>query len=600
MNVSEKASVYEFSGFRLDAAHRKLLSPAGAPLHLTSRVFDTLLYLLEHRGELVDKAALMQAVWPGAVVEENNLNQAITALRKALGEKRGEHRFIVTEPGRGYRFVADVLDTSIAEPVAAGNETEILPNSVAVLPFDNLSPNPEDAYFAAGIHDEILNRLAGIKGLNVIARTSVLQYAGAARPITEIARELHVETLMEGTVRYANRRVRITAQLIDGRQGTEIWSRTYSHDLEDVFAIQSEIATAITAALQTELLPAERARFEKPATASPAAYALFLKATDLHNSGDLVGSIALLDRAIALDPEFAQAYALKGYQEAWSLVNSTVAAPHDPATLHELEHRVLEAADRALAIDNNLGVAWLTRAVIYSLSWHWNKAKDPFARALELSPNDVNVLREYTEFNWCRGEDDEAMRLARRQAVLSPNNFLSYLYLISAAHYTARFEEALPVAQQAVERFPASPILVALLGYTHIGMGDNTEAEPFLRTAEDLMTDETGQYRVALVYGYGLLGLRDDAMRVFKQVQAWAGTHSVGAGDWTMAYLGIDRPDDACAWLTRAVECAGRHEIDAGFLALVLLKKNIHHDPVLEQPRFRALRERLDAIAMSD
>lgn len=634
--------VYDFSGFRLDAARRKLLSPESNRIPLTSRVFDTLLYLVQHHGELVEKAALMRAVWPGAVVEENNLNQAVAALRKALGEKRGEHRFIATDPGRGYRFVADVRvsdDEPPREPTdsgtrrgaiaviavgviglllaggyfyfepqestPAGEKTVLvtpapIPHSIAVLPFDNLSPSPDDAYFAAGIHDEILNRLAGIKGLNVIARTSVMQYAGAARPITEIARELRVETVMEGTVRYANRRVRITAQLIDGRKGTELWSRTYSRDLRDVFAIQSEIATAIAASLETGVKPAERVRLDKPLTDSTAAYSAFLQATDLMNSGDISGAIALLDRATVLDPEFAMAYALKAYQSARSLVNGDVAAPGDAAALHELERQTLEDADRALEIDHNLGVAWLARGIVNGLSWHWNKSGNALARALELSPNDVNVLREYLWTKAATGEGDVAMRLGRRLLALNPNDFLSYTYVLLAAHITGRFEEALPIAQKAVERFPASPILVAVLGYTYIGRGDFAAAELYLRKAEQLMTDETGQYRMALVYAYGLIDHHDDAMRVFKQVQAWSRSHSVGAGDWAMAYLGIGQPDAAYEWLARAVERAKRHEFDAGFFSLVTIRKNIHNDPVLEQPRFVELRHRFSAIAMSD
>jgi TolB-like protein len=475
-----------------------------------------------------------------------------------------------------------------------------IPHSIAVLPFDNLSPNPDDAYFAAGIHDEIINRLAGIKGLNVIDRTSVLQYAGAAMPITKIARELRVETVMEGTVRYANQRVRITVQLVDGRKGTELWSRTYSRDLKDVFAIQSEIATSIAATLETGVKPAERARLDKPLTESPAAYALFLKATELMNSGKNTESIAVLDRALALDPEFAHAYALKAYLEAGSLVTSTVAAPHDPAALHELERRALEDANRALEINNNLGVAWLARERVYTFTWHWNKARDAIARALELSPNDVNVLRAYVSSKAGMGEVNEALRLAHRLSLLNPNNVLSYTTPILAAVIAGRFEKALPVAQEAFERFPGNPIMVALLGYTQIGMGNYAVAERQLRTAEQLMTDETGQFRMGLVYGYGLLGLHDDAMRVFKQVQIWARTHSVGAGDWAEAYLGIGQPDEAYKWLTRAVERAERHEITVGYFSLLLIMKNVHNDPVLEQPRFRALRKRLVAITLSD
>jgi TolB-like protein len=594
-----KHPVYEFSGFRLDMDRRQLYSPDGRPVTLTSRVFDTLRCFVQHRGELLDKATLMQAVWPDTVVEENNLNQAITALRKALGEKRGEHRFIVTEPGRGYRFVAEVTVSGAAEQAAATGARQALPNSVAVLPFENLSPNPNDAYFAAGIHDEIINRLAKVKDLSVIACTSVMQYAGISRPVEEIASELRVQAVLEGSVRYADNRIRLTAQLIDGRTGTHLWSEAYSRELKDVFAIQTDIADAIASALEARLLPAEQARLEKPPTDSPAAYALFLEAGALLNIGKRTASIALLDRAIALDPQFALAYAHKAYQGAWALVNATVAAPRDPGTLREIERRALDEADRALALDNNVAVAWVARAIVNLLSWRWNEAAVAFARAFTLSPNDANVLREYAGFKADMGEFDEAIRLARRQAEINPNDSKSNGYLSFVYNLAGRFDDALPAAEKALELAPGDPLMAAAVGFTRVGRRDVAAAAPFLRTSEQLITDESGQHMPALIYSYGLIGLPEDAMRLYGRFQLWADSHSVGAGDWVYVYLGIGERDMAYDWLSRAAERVERHELDAGFFALRIILNNVQKDPILEQPRFRALRDRLRAAAKS-
>lgn len=270
---------YRFNGFRVDPVRRLLFGADERPISLKPKVFDTLLYLVERPGELVAKEALLEAVWPHVVVEENNLNKAISTLRAVFGETRDEHRFIVTEPGRGYRFVARVetvpVDATESSPtqaevgpppqasglpapipasarrdgqlkrphlavafaavaiacgVAIGvywlatQRTEAVdvaapvpaPNSIAVLPFDNLSPGPDDAYFAVGLHEAILSQLANIHEMHVIARASVLGYDGTQKPIPVIARELNVETVLDGSVRYADGQVLVTMHLSDG------------------------------------------------------------------------------------------------------------------------------------------------------------------------------------------------------------------------------------------------------------------------------------------------------------------------------------------------------------------------------------------------
>jgi TolB-like protein len=227
-------------------------------------------------------------------------------------------------------------DKESAELVEAGTQAELidlprstlLQNSIAVLPFENLSPDPDNAYFAAGIHEEIINQLVKIRDLSVIARTSVMQYAGVHKPIVEIANDLNVSTVMAGRVRYAGNRVRITAQLIDGESGTNLWSEAYEEDLENVFGIQLDIATQIAGTLEAELSPTERERIARRATDSPEAYTHYLRA--LNSWGTFAPTSAIhreLEAAVELDPDFAAALAFD------STVYALERHPRSPSTL---------------------------------------------------------------------------------------------------------------------------------------------------------------------------------------------------------------------------------------------------------------------------
>ena len=370
---------YEFGDFRIDAAKRLLARRDGTPVPLTPRVFDTLLFLVEHHGTVLNKERLMEAVWPDAIVEENNLSQNISTLRRVFGETPGSHHFIVTVPGRGYRFVAEVTrpdhnvppinesGTSMepgltqikAESVAAISQrspamrtrkrrvvlvaistllllgfatllflrsranvsapaVRITEKSIAVLPFTNLSAEQENAFFTQGVQDDILTALSKVADLKVISRTSVANYiASPHRNLREIGQELGVSQVLEGSVRRAGGKVRVTAQLIDTRTNTHVWAETYDRDLADVFAIQSEIARQIATALRVKLAPEEKARLAVEPTANSEAYVLYLTALGKEGT-DEIAAEQLYVQATAVDPAFALAYARA------SLLNSEI------------------------------------------------------------------------------------------------------------------------------------------------------------------------------------------------------------------------------------------------------------------------------------
>ncbi len=213
-------AVFIFGEFRLDLRRRLLLAGCDlVPVPLASKAYDTLAYLIQHRDEVVTKDELMRVVWPRVTVEENNLNQVVSALRRAFGERRGEHRFIATVPGRGYRFVAEVH----GEPKVAGARIA----SIAVLPFVNLTGEPEKDYFGDGMAEELIHMLTRVPGLRVPSRTSSFAYKGRGVHVRNIARDLDVSLVLEGSVRSAGERIRVTAQLVNAETGYHQWSQTF-------------------------------------------------------------------------------------------------------------------------------------------------------------------------------------------------------------------------------------------------------------------------------------------------------------------------------------------------------------------------------------
>ncbi|HEY5623399.1 MAG TPA: hypothetical protein VIV14_06530, partial [Gammaproteobacteria bacterium] len=310
-------------------------------------------------------------------------------------------------------------------PVSAETSQERLPNSVAVLPFENLSPDPDNAYFAAGVHEEVLNQLAKIRALNVISRTSMLRYAGSDLSIPEIAAELNVETVMEGSVRYADGRVLVTAQLIDPSTDVHLWSESFNREFADIFAIQADIATNIANALEAEFAVGEQASVAARPTESAPAYALFLKAItaiedpSVDDDPDLHEQFHRdLDQAIALDPDFALAHAYKAL--AYATSTGGVLRVEDEPTRGERARLAREHAERALALDPNVGLAHSALARLHEFYLRRTEAAQAYERAYELNPNDPNLLIDYSIFLSKGRQPEAALQISRPLMELSP------------------------------------------------------------------------------------------------------------------------------------------------------------------------------------
>ena len=578
--------VYEFNEFRLDLQQRLLLSGAdGRPIPLTPKIFDTLLYFVERRGELLDKATLMKAIWPNIVVEENNLNQNISALRRALGENPGEHRFFVTEPGRGYRFVAEVRTLTIPARTSAQQQpaTEASTalstsqpkaptsrSSIAVLPFANLTRDAEKEYFSEGLAEELIHLLARVPGLKVPARTSSFAYKGRNVDIRQIARDLEVGVVLEGSVRSAGERIRVTAQLADAQTGYHIWSETYDRNFGDLFQLQDELAGAVVQALKLTLEGSRPPSLaQAPPTRDIEAYQACLQGRSLMGSQSREGlgrAMEMFQKAIARDPKFARPYCFVGMVHLTSVFFGYVG----PEALLDSERAALQA----LALDPGLAEAQALLGQINSLRGNWLTAEAYFRAALALDESEASIhtlraqsigtaghlreaLREFevayrlapayaassvnlSVWNSILGFDAEAVRYADLALQLGRSPDLDPLPLIysHAAYRSGRYAEAVEHMARVLPPEVRAGGGIEVLKSIYMAVEDESrraaavEALRALRaTAEGPKSMDSSLMAVLAMHWYTMLGALDHAYDVanraldqFKR-SGFAGAH---------------------------------------------------------------------------
>ena len=476
-----------------------------------------------------------------------------------------------------------------AEPARA-----VLPNSVAVLPLENLSPDPNNAFVAAGLHEEILNQLSKLRNLNVIARTSVLRYAENRPPIVEIARALNVKSIMEGSIRYAGNRIRVTMQLIDANTDANLWSETYERKFDDIFAIESDIAMSVANALAVEFSHAEQAAIEAPPTSSAEAYALYLQAHQIWQTAIGGGSGSqlvqeLLDRAISIDPKFARAYALKANVYNAALVNTVQGTAVAPEGREVLERKARENAERALTLDPSETLARMALRAGNIISWRWGNYVETLtpAEERELSSPPLWVI------SWL-GRHPDALRIARTNATLDPNDAVPHQDLGIVLAYAGDREASTASLERSLALAPANVLPRAWLAYNLIATGHESRASQDLQLLERAVgSNPPIVYLPELAYAYSRAGRAEDAARLFAAIESRAATTEVGAGTWAMGYLAIGDEAAALHQLELAAEKARNHETDQGYLQLMNLRMNFLADPRLGKPPFAEVLSRI-------
>jgi TolB-like protein len=463
-------------------------------------------------------------------------------------------------------------------------EPKILYNSIAVLPFANFSPDPNNAYFAAGIHDEILNQLTKIRDLSVIARTSVMQYAGVNRPVTEIAAELNVTTIMEGSVRYADNRVRITILLIDGETGTDLWSEIYDRELEDIFAIQSDIASKITAALGNQFSDAERKLIEAPPTNNLDAYAHFLRATSaLDQRMPIDQVLAMLDKAIELDPEFSLAYASRGVLTA-NLFNMP-GLKVDPKTIRENKARSLADAQRALDLDPTQSRAIMVLSMLARFDLQFAEAAALAERAYSLSPKDSWIVSQLVSTSFDQRQFKRALVLNQEAAALDPASTSWPQRKAWFAWWEQDYQIASKAARQVNVMTPNNPLGYVLMGLAMAGLGDQDAVSKNASKALELSPRNTFRLGYpSIAMAYGLSGLEAEAQMMVDRLLLFSDEEYVTATSMMSAYLGAGNGDKAMEWLIKAHE---RNECAFDCWMVITHTEHPIFDPIRSHPRFQ-------------
>lgn len=507
-----RGDTYQFGPFRLDPA-AGILYQGLEPTMLGRRAVALLRRLLENAGTPVSKDALVEAGWGGLAVADNNLTVQIAALRRVLAEAAQAESWIETLPRRGYRYVGPAVATNAPDAPANARAASALKlpekPSIAVLPFSNLSGDAEQEYFADGMVDDIITGLARIKWLFVIARNATFTYKGGAVDVKQVGRELGVRYVLEGSVRKAGCKVRVTGQMIDASTGAHIWAERYDRSSDDIFALQDEIALSAVGAIAPSVRAAEIDRVKRKRPDSLDAYDLVLRAQLDVDSGmpeQVTRALVLLERAIELDPAYALAHGYAamchhclflraGLQEAnraASIRHARSAILHgqdDAAALtlagfsigmdgHD-RGAAFTALEAALAISPSSALTYILGSVMLGWGGDAERAIEWSERGMRLSPFDPRAFAAFDAqamSHLLRGRYDESCRAAYKSVQSNPAHSITYMQLAAALAKLGRLEEAKAAAARVLELHPrfrysrqfagvnCAPALAAVLG----------------------------------------------------------------------------------------------------------------------------------------
>jgi DNA-binding winged helix-turn-helix (wHTH) protein/tetratricopeptide (TPR) repeat protein len=569
---------YDFGDFRIDTGKRLLLR-AGDHVPLTPKVFDTLLLLVAHQGQVLDKQELMSAIWPDTAVEENNLNQNISALRRIFGETRGQNRYIATIPGTGYCFTAEVRTFKVATPEETPTHIRI-----GVLPFENLGAGPEREYLADGLTEETIATIGQIdpEHFSVIGRTSVMRYKGTTRTLAEIGRELDASYLIESSLRAEGGRLRITSKLIRVHDQLQIWSASYDSEPSSLLTFQRELSIAIAEQVRLRLSPVRLTALVNRQTQNPEAYDLYLHGRYFWNQ--LTGqttrrAIEFFTHATTLDAKYALAWA--------GLTDCYTSAPvHGDVPPLLIMQNARDAIANAVAAEPNLAeVQTALGNFNFWLGWDWSAAEAAYRRAIALDPNFplAHRMLGVVLSHACR--HDEARSSMQRARELDPL-YVMHQSLSSHIAFDARdFPTALHFARQALVVDPEFWIAQLHLAQVAVELGDYDLALDALNKAGRL---SAGNSKALSLRGYifGKTGRTAESLEVLQTLEAVAQSSARFVPPYAIALIhaGLGHTDLALDWLARAFDSHDVH--------LVFLTVDPKWDPFRNEPRFMAVLKR--------
>lgn len=420
--------------------------------------------------------------------------------------------------------------------------------SIAVLPLDNLSADPEQAYFTDGMTDLLTSELAQINGLRVISRTSAMHYKATDKVLPEIARELNVDALIEGSVQRAGNEVRITLQLVDGRSDRHLWSRSYERNLGDILTLQGEVAHAIADEIQVTLMPQTAARLARERTTADDAFRLWVVGNHHLKAFSFDKALQAFKEASSRDPDFAGAYA--GIAQTYAYLGSWFAS-EKPDTVLPLAR---SAAEQAIRLDPDLAEAHFALGEINKFEWKWEAAEQEFRTGTELNPSDTIGLMLYVDFLTAMGRSDEAIEIGMRAVDLDPFSAATYTELGLALLMAGRREEAYELYKKALQIDPDFYWAQWLMAESHIYQGEYQEAAPYMENIRRVLEDVPPSMAGLLGHLYAIAGRQDDAHTILSNLLARRETEFIPASNLAYVYAGLKDYDEALAWLEVAYE----------------------------------------------
>ncbi len=623
---------YEFGDFCVDSSRRALLRRDGQPQPLTPRVFDTLLYLIQHAGSVLGKDELMAAIWSGRVVEENNLSQNISTLRRVLGDGEGGSRYILTVPGQGYRFVGEVREVgdgqrpatsagSAPPVVAAGAPTSRsrkLPGSwmaasivlvaalvtivvalrpshrpaaevaaavtrtIAVLPFKSLLAESRDDTLDLGMTDMLIAKLSNSHELVVRPLSAVRHYGGQTQDPLAAGRELGVESVLDGSFQRWGDRIRVTARLLQVRDGSALWAGSFDEKFTDVFTVQDAISQRVAASLALRLSGDEQKGLAKRYTENIEAYQLYLTGR-MHienlTHSEILKGIEFLRRAIELDPHYALAYAAIADAYRRLPINSDM-RPEEAFPQAEA------AAEKALALDDSIALTHVALGFTRMwYDWRWADAEREFKRAIELNPSDALAHLGNSVLLTNLGRNDEAVLEARRALELDPMSLIVKSVAAWSLAHGGRDDEAIASLRKAFDINPNFWIAHLQMSRILSRQGKYAEAIAELNQARRFSEDDAG-----VIAGLGIAWARaGDAAKAraaLDELQSVSSGQYVAPSNFAGLYAALGQMDQAFAALDRAYA-----ERDP---EMAFLNNWEAADTLRTDPRYAVLRRRMN------
>jgi TolB-like protein/tetratricopeptide (TPR) repeat protein len=559
-------SIVRFGTFEVDLESRELRKH-GLYVRLEEKPFQILELLLEQAGRVVTRRALRERLWPDTHVGyDQNLNTAVNKLRELLGDSAQSSRFIETLPRIGYRFIAPVGNP------AAGSSSLVIKKTLAVLPFENLGGDPEQEYFADGLTEEMISHLGQLdpRRLGVIARTSAIQYKNTRKSITEIAADLKVSYVLEGSVRCEGNSARITAQLIEVLDQTHLWSASYDRDLRDILSVQADVARQVGRALSLELLADDRS---KSPVFAPAAHEAYLRGRfyfGQRTEEALKKAVSSFETALSIEPNCARSYS--GIADCCCLLSWFGALTPKIAG-----QKAAAAAMRAIEIDASLSESHASLALVrFWYDWNWEAAEEEFLRAIELNPSYTSAYQWYAAYLNTQGRFEEAQAAQKNARELDPFSLILNMNVADPLFFSRQYDLAAQQLVALLEHEPRFFPALFQLGRVYVQMEMYTEAIAAFEQA--LQFSRQQEALPALAHAYALAGRTQEARVILREMTNDKTSRYVAAPMVARVHLGLGEYETALDWLEKGIE-------ERSYW-MVFLKNDPVYDPIRSHPRF--------------